>query len=85
MLRSKDRTRWWKDGNADFTIPLPGRGGAPESYINQELEADEVSATIVDLENSPSWTLMHRFNAASDIVSGDIIIYLRDIYIVLSI
>jgi alpha-glucan,water dikinase len=72
VLRSADGTRWWKDGGGNFTVPLPGAPAAPASPVagHPEAAADEVSRKILDWEASSSWTLMHRFNAAAEVVGG---------------
>ena len=71
VLRSDDNTRWWKDGDSNFSVPVPGPKSA---HARDDVSAsfdDEISRIIVDAEvNSGGWTLMHRFNKASDLIDG---------------
>ncbi|KAK9809702.1 hypothetical protein WJX73_007079 [Symbiochloris irregularis] len=69
VLRSKDNSRWWRDGGSNFLIPLPGAPGAKADNAAGAFE-DDLSRTIVDCEvNSGAWTLMHRYNKAADLLS----------------
>lgn len=74
VVRSADGTRWWKDGGDDFRIPLPFRsdGGSSSAESEAELVASlsPVVAEICRHEQSSSWTLMHRFNAAAEAVDN---------------
>ncbi|KFM28490.1 Alpha-glucan water dikinase, chloroplastic [Auxenochlorella protothecoides] len=74
VLRSRDGSRWWRDGGGDFRVPLPtgdggGAGeGAPDAASGNPLLQDSVARAIVEAEATPAWTLMHRFNRASDLL-----------------
>lgn len=62
-LRSKDETRWWKDGDSNFRAPVPG-GVLDVSSVSD----DAMVQVIADAENSGAWTLMHRYNRVSDLL-----------------
>ena len=64
VLRSKDGTKWWKDGHRNFLIPLPG-GPAPAA---EEDVKDELLRDLIDAERSQEWTLMHRYNKTADLL-----------------
>ncbi|KAL4448876.1 hypothetical protein ABPG77_007593 [Micractinium sp. CCAP 211/92] len=70
VIRSEDGTMWWRDGGGNFTVPVPGpraQGGDRSQGFD-----DELSRIIVDCEvNTGAWTLMHRFNKASELL-GDV-------------
>ncbi|KAL4422809.1 hypothetical protein ABPG75_009006 [Micractinium tetrahymenae] len=71
VIRSEDGTMWWRDGGGNFTIPVPGARARKDRDQSQGFE-DELSRIIVDCEvNTGAWTLMHRFNKASDLL-GDV-------------
>ncbi|KAK2077624.1 hypothetical protein QBZ16_004470 [Prototheca wickerhamii] len=77
VLRSADGSRWWRDGGGNFGVPLPGRGGADAAPAGLDgaaarLLSDPVGRAIVEAEASSAWTLMHRFNRASDLL-GEIL------------
>lgn len=66
VLRSEDGSRWWKDGGSDFVAPLVTR---EKSASKDVVDLDELSQIIIDCEvKSGAWTLMHRFNKASEIL-----------------
>lgn len=71
VIRSGDGTRWWNDGGSNFTAPVPGpKPAATEADSPLKFE-DEISRIIVDCEvNTGAWTLMHRFNKASELLQG---------------
>lgn len=70
VLRSDDNTRWWKDGDSNFTIPVPGPKKLDTKDHSLAFE-DEISRIIVDAEvNSGAWTLMHRFNKAAELLDA---------------
>eukprot|EP00210_Caulerpa_lentillifera_P004353 g4151.t1 len=70
VLRSADRSCWYKDGHGNFVIPLPGAKGVDRGPAGPDLK-DEFTRGIVDLEVGKSgWTLMHRFHAAADMIEG---------------
>jgi alpha-glucan,water dikinase len=71
VIRSKDGTRWWNDGGSNFTAPVPGPKPAATEADSPLRFEDEISRIIVDSEvNSGAWTLMHRFNKASELLQG---------------
>ena len=72
VIRSDDGTAWWRDGGNDFQIPLPGPRRPVSTGDAAATFEDELSKRIIGAEvHSGGWTLMHRFNLASDIL-GDI-------------
>lgn len=58
-------------GGGNFNCPIPGpKSAAPEDDALAELE-DDLSRTIVDCEvNSSAWTLMHRYNKATELLDS---------------
>ena len=67
VLRSEDGSRWWKDGGSDFLAPLLAKDASKS--VDEMEEVDELSQTVIDCEvKSGAWTLMHRFNKASDLL-----------------
>lgn len=71
VMRSEDGTRWWRDGGGNFSVPVPGSRVKAEKDRALGFE-DELSRIIVDCEaNTNAWTLMHRFNKATDLL-GDV-------------
>ncbi|PRW33076.1 alpha-glucan water chloroplastic [Chlorella sorokiniana] len=71
VIRSEDGNQWWRDGGSDFTVPVPGARTKREKDKALGFE-DELSRIIVDSEvNTGAWTLMHRFNKATDLL-GDV-------------
>jgi len=75
VLRSGDGSKWWKDGGSDFVAPLrqktqkKGDEGAGAGDDADAVQTDELTQRIIDAEvKSGGWTLMHRFNMASDII-----------------
>lgn len=70
VLRSADRSCWYKDGHGNFIVPLPGAKGVAKGPPMPEFK-DEFTRNLVDLEVGKSgWTLMHRFHAAADMIDG---------------
>ena len=64
VLKSIDATQWWKDGGrGNFVCPFP----VPRSDAAGESVQDALVDEVVDRENCDQWTLMHRFNACSDL------------------
>jgi len=87
VLRADDGTKWWRDGGGNFAVPLAtrGRGDGAESgsesddgrSSNRVYEScafeDELSCDIVGCElGSGGWTLMHRFNRATDLLEREL-------------
>ncbi|CAG9462085.1 unnamed protein product [Pedinophyceae sp. YPF-701] len=79
VVRSGDKTRWWKDGGSDFRVPLPfkkaaaveGKKGKKDDVFAEFDPNDVISRTIVDCEvKKGAWTLMHRFNQAAELLEG---------------
>lgn len=65
-------TRWWKDGDSNFTAPVPGVRPTADVKASDPAAVfeDELSRIIVDCEvNSGAWTLMHRFNKAAELIN----------------
>ena len=58
-------------GGGNFNCPIPGpQSAAPEDNVLAEFE-DDLSRTIVDCEvNSSAWTLMHRYNKATELLDS---------------
>ena len=58
-------------GGGNFNCPIPGpKSAAPEDNVLAEFE-DDLSRTIVDCEvNSSAWTLMHRYNKATELLDS---------------
>ena len=56
-------------GGANYSVPVPG---APDSEAKSNPLAgfeDDLSRTIVDCEvNADQWTLMHRYNKATELL-----------------
>ncbi|GMH39379.1 hypothetical protein BSKO_07277 [Bryopsis sp. KO-2023] len=73
VLRSDDKTKWWKDGNGNFFVPLPG---SVEETKHVEVDTstvcnDELTRAIIECEtNKDHWTLMHRFHKAHDLLEA---------------
>lgn len=63
VLRSADRTMWYKDaGGGDFFVPVPGKatnGAVQEDPMSSQ--TDDLCRAIVEAEGSSAWTLMHRW------------------------
>jgi alpha-glucan, water dikinase len=71
VIRSEDGTAWYRDAGGDFLVPLPGPRRAAKDGDPAAAFDDDLSRRIVDAEvNSGAWTLMHRFNLASDILNA---------------
>ena len=58
-------------GGGNFSCPIPGpQSAAPEDGALAEIE-DDLSRAIVDCEvNSSAWTLMHRYNKATELIDS---------------
>jgi len=58
-------------GGGNFRCPIPGpASAAPQDDALAEFE-DDLSRTIVDCEvNSSAWTLMHRYNKATELIDS---------------
>ena len=58
-------------GGGNFNCPIPGpKSAAPEDDMLADFE-DDLSRTIVDCEvNSSAWTLMHRYNKATELLDS---------------
>jgi alpha-glucan,water dikinase len=81
VLRSGDGTRWFNDaGGGNFFVPLPFRHAAAGAAAAPDDAAVAAAAAglrtgleraIVDAEvNSSMWTLMHRYNRASELLEA---------------
>ena len=71
VLRSRDGSKWWKDGGSDFVAPLRQKTQKKGDDEGQAVavETDELTQRIIDAEvKSGGWTLMHRFNMAADLL-----------------
>ncbi|QDZ23333.1 alpha-glucan water dikinase [Chloropicon primus] len=67
VVKSSDATQWWKDGgHSNFVVPFPNQNQHGQGDDLQDALVDE----IVDRENRDQWTLMHRFNACSELIRG---------------
>jgi len=66
VLRQPDEDRWWKDRGRDFFVPLVAR------TVNQPFHDSTLAGIadeIIDKETSrSSWTLMHRFGLAWELL-----------------
>lgn len=70
VLRSGDGTRWYRDADANFFVPLPTPGKDVEKTSLFEDAANDLWRIVLNAEvNSFHWTLMHRFHKASDIIN----------------
>lgn len=69
VLRSSDRSAWYRDGSGNFFVPLMRRAG---SHAAAET-LDSLLQGIVDAENSDKWTLMHRFNAVAGLLQDRVL------------
>jgi alpha-glucan,water dikinase len=65
VLRSADRSKWYRDGASNFNVPIATRSVEAEAAGAVE---DPLVREIIDSENSDKWTLMHRFNRAADLL-----------------
>jgi len=63
VVKSADETKWWKDGDSNFIVPIPG---GPQPSV--EVTGDELLQKIIDAESSNAWTLMHRYNLGADLL-----------------
>ena len=70
VLRSSDSTMWYKDAGGNFFVPVPGKLTPELTMPADPLAAmpDELSRAIVEAEQTNAWTLMHRFNKATDLL-----------------
>jgi len=69
VIRSKDSTRWWKDGNSNFVVRVPGSGEPLADSVEEDFIENPVALQIVKGESSSMWTLMHRYNMVADILN----------------
>ncbi|KAI3430517.1 hypothetical protein D9Q98_005110 [Chlorella vulgaris] len=70
VVRSQDGDSWWRDNGSNFSVPLPGSKQQKEKKDRAQSFDDELSRVIVDCEvNTGAWTLMHRFNRATDLLN----------------
>ncbi|KAI8477159.1 MAG: R1 protein [Monoraphidium minutum] len=70
VLRSEDSTRWYRDADSNFFVPLPTKGKEVDNTGLLEEAPNDVWRVILNAEvNSFQWTLMHRFHKASDIIN----------------
>ena len=69
-LRSP-RGKVYVAGGGNFNCPIPGpKAAAPENNVLAAFE-DDLSRAIVDCEvNSSAWTLMHRYNKATELLDS---------------
>jgi alpha-glucan, water dikinase len=65
VLRSADRSKWYRDGASNFSVPIATRSAEAEAAgaVNDPLVRE-----IINSENNDKWTLMHRFNRAADLL-----------------
>eukprot|EP00873_Tetraselmis_striata_P000762 jgi/Tetstr1/421026/TSEL_012071.t1 len=70
VLRADDSTRWWKDGNSNFNIRVPGSGAMMVESIEEDFVDNPVGLEIIKAESSSMWTLMHRYNKCADLLEG---------------
>lgn len=57
-------------GGGNFNVPIPSRASAaPEDDALAQFE-DNISRSIVEAENSSAWTLMHRYNKATELLDS---------------
>lgn len=61
VLRSRDGSKWYRDGASNFSVPAATRGGEAE----QPVVDDKLVREIIDAENTSAWTLMHRCAAGA--------------------
>ena len=56
-------------GGANYSIPVPGASGSLAKENPLAGFEDDLSRTIVDCEvNADQWTLMHRYNKATELI-----------------
>mmetsp|Transcript_39261 Transcript_39261/g.92974 ORF Transcript_39261/g.92974 Transcript_39261/m.92974 type:complete len:1415 (-) Transcript_39261:222-4466(-) len=70
VIRADDSTRWWKDGNSNFKVRVPGSGEPVVASMEEDFAGNEVALNILRAETQSQWTLMHRFNKVADILEG---------------
>lgn len=70
VLWQPDQGRWWKEHGRDFHLSLsPARSGSRTGSGLTDAGVAAMAEEIIDHETSPSsWTLMHRFNLAWDLL-----------------
>ena len=57
-------------GGGNFNIPIPSpASAAPEDEAVGHFE-DNISRSIVEAESSSAWTLMHRYNKATELLDS---------------
>ncbi len=71
MCHCASSNRVLSAGGGNFRCPIPGpASAAPQDDALAEFE-DDLSRTIVDCEvNSSAWTLMHRYNKATELIDS---------------
>ena len=87
VLRSADKTMLYKDAGGNFFVPVPGKNNKVDLEKMEEEGKKPTASTmpdgllraIVESENSSAWTLMHRFNRATDLLSEALNGYFEEI------
>ena len=71
LCHGASSNRVFAAGGGNFRCPIPGpASAAPQDDALAEFE-DDLSRTIVDCEvNSSAWTLMHRYNKATELIES---------------
>ncbi|KAF8067212.1 R1 [Scenedesmus sp. PABB004] len=72
VLRSADQTRWYRDANGNFFIPIPTKRDEAALDAADPMAAftNDLQRTIAEVEiNTFHWTLMHRYHKAADIIN----------------
>uniref|UniRef100_A0A7S1X676 Pyruvate phosphate dikinase AMP/ATP-binding domain-containing protein n=1 Tax=Tetraselmis chuii TaxID=63592 RepID=A0A7S1X676_9CHLO len=70
VIRAEDSTRWWKDGNSNFVVRVPGSGTALVESMEEDFVDNPLGLEIIKAETSDMWTLMHRYNKSADLLEG---------------
>jgi alpha-glucan,water dikinase len=66
VLRQPDAEQWWKDRGRNFYVALAAKSSG---NLLDDPTLTPIADEIIDHETSPSsWTLMHRFNLAWDLL-----------------
>ena len=68
---SDDLVLFWVNttGGSNYSIPVPGAAGSLGKENPLAGFEDDLSRTIVDCEvNADQWTLMHRYNKATELI-----------------
>ncbi len=66
VLRQSNGPRWWNDRGQNFFVPL--EAGATRGPIEEAALADIADEIVEGETGNHSWTLMHRFNLAWDLL-----------------